>query len=166
MIPVCHKRKVTEWNKRLNKTFINFVQPLRNLIYQNATSGLTIPQAKQQIKEYIKGGKDMSGKLGRYIEQTSLQAVSTYSGAINMKLLQTFDYNGLLVTGTLIDNSSPQCIFAVDDLNRKLPREKWSEFKKIGLKNGLTEETTFDNIPVLLAHWGCRHGWYPVILKN
>lgn len=144
----------------------NFVIPLRDLVYQNATSGLTMKQAKQQIKEFIQGGKDVSGKLGKYIDQTAIQAVDSYSGMISVKLMEQFDYDGLLQTGSLIDTSSPQCKYVYNELNGTLPRDKWPEFEKIAKKNGLIPGTTFDTLPLNLAHFGCRHGWYPIILKN
>lgn len=145
----------------------NFVQPLRDLIYRNATTGgLTIPQARQQVREYIAGGKDLSGKLGSYLIQTAQQGVQMYSGAINKKLMETFDYNGMLITGTLIDNSSPQCIYCVDDLGGTIKRSDWPKVKAKATKRApLIEGTTFDNLPIMLLHWGCRHGFYPIILS-
>ncbi len=151
-------------NNGLNQ---NFVQPLRDLIYQNVSGGLSLSDARTQIKEFIKGGKDITGKLGSYVEQTAQQAVDAYSGAINKKLLETFDYNGLLVTGSLIDNSSKQCIYAIETLKGRITRENWPEVEAIGKKqSGWIEGTTFDNLPVNKLHWGCRHSFYPIILKK
>lgn len=151
-------------NNGLNQ---NFVQPLRDLIYQNVTSGLSLKEAKLNIKQYIQGGKDESGKLGRYIEQTAQQATDSYSGAINKKLLETFAYDGLLITGTLIDNSSPQCRYAINELGGKITRTNWKDLvAHVGKNAPLIEGTTFDNLPGNLLHWGCRHDFYPVILKT
>jgi hypothetical protein len=144
-----------------------FVQPLRDLVYRNVTSGLSLSEAKAQIKEYIQGGNDVSGKLGQYLEQTATQAVDAYSGIINKKLLEVFDYDGLLMTGSLIDNSSPQCRFAIEKLNGKITRENWSQVEAIGKKqSGWIEGTTFDNVPLNKLHWGCRHNFFPTINKT
>lgn len=150
-------------NNGLNQ---NFIQPIRDLVYQNVSGGLSLNDAREQIKEYIKGGKDVSGKLGRYLEQTAVQSVSSYSGIINEKILETFKMDGLLMSGTLIDTSSPQCKFVYNELNKKLTRDKWPEFEKIAKKNGLTPGTTFETLPFNLAHPGCRHGWFPIIIKK
>lgn len=151
-------------NNGLNQ---HFVQPLRSLIYQNVTSGLSLKQAKEQIKEYISGGNDESGKLGRYIEQTAIQAVDSYSGAINKRILETFDMDGLLITGTLIDNSSPQCRYAINELNGTISREDWPKVKAHATKRfPLIEGTTFDNLPMNRLHYGCRHSFFPIILKK
>jgi hypothetical protein len=150
-------------NNGLNQ---KFVQPLRDLIYQNVTGGLSLADAKAQIKEFIQGGKDVSGKLGSYVEQTAQQAVDSYSGIINNKLLEQFDYDGLLVTGSLIDNSSPQCRYAIEELGGKITRENWPKVEAIAKKHGLIEGTTFDNLPLNKLHWGCRHSFFPVIIKK
>lgn len=145
----------------------NFVQPLRDLIYRNITSGSTLSQIKQQIKEYIQGGKDVSGKLSRYIDQTANQTADAYSGAINKKLLETFNYDALLITGSLIDTSSPQCRYAILELDGKIRREDWSKLvNHVGANQPMIPGTTFDNLPVNRLHWGCRHSFYPIILKK
>lgn len=151
-------------NNGLNQ---KFVIPLRDLIYRNVTSGLSLSDARAQIKDFIQGGKDESGKLGQYIEQTAIQAADSYSGAINVKLLQTFDYDGLQVVGTLIDNSSPQCRFAKTDLHSIITRDNWAKVKAIGEKqSGWIPGTNFDNLPLNRLHWGCRHEFGPIIIKK
>lgn len=151
-------------NNGLNQ---KFVQPLRNLIYQNVTSGLSMKDARANIKDFIQGGKDESGKLHSYIEQTAIQAVSAYSGAINMKILENFDMDGLLITGSLIDNSSPQCRYAIEKLGGKITRENWPQVEEIGKKfNGWIEGTNFDNLPITTLHHGCRHNFFPIIINK
>ena len=143
-----------------------FVQPLRDIVYQNATTGISLKDAKLQIKEFIKGGGDASGKLGRYLDQTAQQGVDSYSGSINKRLLETFDYDALLMTGSLIDNSSPQCKYVVEELGGRISESDWPKVKEIAEKNGLIDGTTFDNLPQNLLHWGCRHSFYPVMNKK
>ena len=139
----------------------NFVQPLRDLIYQNATSGLSLSDAKESIKEFIKGGKDISGKLGSYIEQTAQQAVDSYSGVINKKIMETYNLDTWLVTGTIIDNSLPQCKYAIETLSGKLTKKDWPKVEAIGKKNkGWKDGTTFENLSINLLHHGCRHNFY------
>src|SRR6188768_932142 len=143
-----------------------FVQPLRDIVYQNATTGISLKDAKLQIKEFIKGGGDASGKLGRYLDQTAQQGVDAYSGAINKRLLETFDYDALLMTGSLIDNSSPQCRYVVEELGGRISESDWSKVKEIAEKNGLIDGTTFDNLPQQRLHWNCRHSFYPILNKK
>lgn len=145
----------------------HFAQPLRDLIYQNATSGLTMKETRKQIEEYIQGGNDKSGKLGNYMEQTAIQAVDSYSGIINKKLVETFNYDGLLMTGSLIDNSSKQCRFVIEKLGGKITRSNWDEVEDIGKKeSGWIPGTTFDNVPLNRLHHGCRHSFFPIKIKK
>jgi len=149
-------------NNGLNQ---NFAQPLRDLIYQNVNSGLSLKEARESIKDYIKGGNDKSGKLGRYLEMTARQSVSAYTGALNTKILQEYKYDALLIAGTIIDNTSPQCNFAINDLKGTIKRSDWPELEKMAKKNGLMPNTNFDNLPTNLLHWNCRHDFYPIKLK-
>lgn len=141
----------------------NFAQPLRDLIYRNATAGLSLKDAKIEIKKLAVGD---NAKLSKYLEQTANQATDSYSGMINKKLLETFDYDGLLMTGSLIDNSSPQCRYVIEELGGKITRENWPKVKELAEKNGLIDKTTFDNLPLNRLHWGCRHSFYPIIIKK
>lgn len=142
----------------------NFVQPLRQLLYENVVNGLSKKEALGKVKEYIQGGKDASGKLHRYLEQTAQHGVDSYEGAINTRIMKTFDLETLIMSGSLIDTSSPQCKYAVNTLDAIIDRKDWPKLKSIAEKNGLIEGTTFDNLPFNKLHWGCRHSFTPAVL--
>lgn len=144
----------------------NFVQPLRNILFQNISSGAGVKQSKAQLKEFIRGGQDTSGKLDKYLTQTAQQGVDSYTGAINKKLMDKFEFTHLIVSGSLIQTSSPQCRHVINDLGGIIARADWSKVKKIAQSNGLIEGTTFDNLPFNKLHWGCRHEFTPVILTD
>lgn len=141
-----------------------FVQPLRQVLFENVVNGLSKKEATAQIREFIQGGQDASGKLHRYLEQTAQQGVDSYEGAINTRIMKTFDIETLIMSGSLIDTSSPQCKFAVNDLDGIIDRADWPKLKAIADKNGLIEGTTFDNLPFNKLHWGCRHSFTPAVL--
>ena len=88
------------------------------------------------------------------------------SEAINTKILEEFNMNGLLMTGSLIDISSPQCKYVINKLGGTITRDNWPTVKAIAEKHGLIKGTTFDNLPTNKLHKKCRHGFYPVILKK
>lgn len=150
-------------NNGLNQ---NFVQPLRDLIYQNVTNGQTLKEARLKIKEFINGNKDVTGKLKSYIEQTAQQSTTAYSGIIGTKLMEQFNYDGMLIVGSLIDTSSPQCRFAINDLHGTIKRTGWPKLRAIAEKHGLVKGTQFNDLPLNLLHWNCNHDFYPVILKK
>jgi hypothetical protein len=80
--------------------------------------------------------------------------------------MQQFNYDAVLMTGSLIETSSPQCRYAVNELNRRITEDNWPELKKIAEKHGLIDGTTLESLPLNLLHWGCKHGFYPIILKK
>lgn len=142
-----------------------FVQPLRDQLYQNIAAGTNVRQAKQGLKDYIKGDKKPS-KLSRYLTQTSQQAVDGYSGMINKKLMDTFDYPYLIMSGSLILTSSPQCRFCINELEGVFNEEQFeNDIKPIAEKNGLIDGTVFKNIPFQRLHWSCRHEFSPAFTK-
>lgn len=143
-----------------------FVQPVRDLLYQNVVAGTNVREAKETLKQYITGGKDKSGKLDRYLTQTAQQAVDSYTGAVNKKLMQTFDYDYLQMSGSLIKTSSPQCRKGINSFEGVITREVWQELEDTAEKNGLIEGTTFENLPFNKLHWGCRHEFTPTMSKN
>ncbi len=148
----------------------HFAQPLKDLIYRNVLTGLDVPQAKQYLNEYILSGKDQSGKLGQYLTQTAQQGVDSYTGAINTKLAQTFDYTGYIISGSIIKTSSTQCKYAIDhSKNGYLTNEDWQKVFAIARENKkapLIEGTNLNNLDINKLHWGCRHLFTPVIIIN
>jgi hypothetical protein len=143
-----------------------FVQPLRQILFNNITGGMNKTEAMAQLRDYIDSGKDKTGKLGRYIEQTAQQGVDSYTGAINTRINQTFKINTLIMSGSLIATSSPQCRYVIEKLGGIIDREDFPKIKEIALKNGWIEGTTFDNLPINKWHWGCRHEFTPLILTE
>lgn len=142
-----------------------FVQPLRQVLFNNVVSGTNKLDAKQELRDFIVSGKDSTGKLSRYLEQTAQQGVDSYTGAINTRIMQTFGVNTMIVSGSLIATSSAQCRFVINELNGLIDREDWPEVESIA-GDELIEGTTFDNLPFNKLHWGCRHEFTPAVLTK
>lgn len=151
----------------LNK---HFATPLRNTMYGNVLAGMSQKEARQYLREYIAGGQDESGKLKNYLTQTAQQGADSYSGAIHMKLKKEFKYTGYIISGSLIDTSSKQCIYAVETSEAGyLSFADWEKVLDMAKKNKqakLIEGTTIDNLPLNKLHWGCRHEFTPVIKQK
>jgi hypothetical protein len=148
----------------LNKAI---VQPLRDLLHQNISAGTRLQDAKKALKDYVKGGNDTTGKIARYATQTAQQAVDGYTGAINKRLMDTFPYKHMIVSGSLIATSAPQCRFAIKELGGIITKEQWEKkVKPLGEKHGLIAGTTFENLPLNKLHHGCRHEFTPIMLQD
>jgi hypothetical protein len=145
----------------LNKTF---VQPLRDLLYQNIVAGASVKEVKTVLKDYVKSG-DAPSKLSRYLTQTSQQAVDSYSGAINKKLMDTFDYPYLQMSGSLIKTSAPQCVKGIREFDGLISVETWRDvIEPLAKNHGLIDGTTFKNLPFNRLHWNCRHEFSPTMV--
>lgn len=145
----------------LNK---EFVQPLRNMLYQNIVAGTNVKEAKQVLKDYIKSPEGKKSKINRYLTQTSQQAVDSYTGAVNKKLMATFDYPFMQMSGSLIKTSSKQCVKSIDVYKGVLTKELWEkEIEALAKDNGLIDGTTWENLPFNKLHWSCRHEFTPTM---
>lgn len=143
-----------------------FVQPLRELLFNNVAGGLNKKEALAQAQDYITSGKDSTGKLALYLEQTAQQGVDSYEGATNTRIMQAYKINTLIMAGSLIKTSSPQCRYCINELGGLIDRTDWPHVKEIADKNGLIDGTTFDNVTFNKLHWGCRHSFTPVALSE
>lgn len=143
-----------------------FVQPLRELLFNNVAGGLNKRQALAQVRDYVASGKDSTGKLARYLEQTAQQGVDSYEGATNARIMQAYQIDTLIMAGSLIKTSSPQCRYCINQLGGLIDRADWPDVRDIAQDNGLIEGTTFDNLPFNKLHWGCRHSFTPAALSQ
>lgn len=153
------------------KTGLNahFVTPMRDGIFRNILAGANMKQVREVLRNDILGGKDKSGKLGQYLDQTAMMAVDSYEGAINVKLVETFTFTGYIIAGSLIETSSKQCVYAVETSeDGYLSFAEWERVLQIARDNPkatLKPGTTIKNLPLLKLHHGCRHSFIPIIMK-
>ena len=149
----------------------NFAAPLRDGIFRNLLAGANMKDIRQYLQNYILGGEDQSGKLHQYLNQTAQQAVDSYTGMINQQLNKDFKFTGYIISGSLIETSSQQCIYAIEhahDPGGYLSFTEWNQVLDIARNNKkakLIEGTTVINLPINKLHWGCRHDFTPVIVK-
>lgn len=148
----------------------HFAAPLKENIFRNMLAGANMQEVKEVLRAYILSGKDQSGKLKSYLDQTAMQAVDAYTGSINQQLIKEFDFTGMIISGSLIETSSKQCVLAVNksaDTNGYLTMKEWNEILEVARNNPrarLIEGTTIKNLPLNKLHWGCRHDFTPVIM--
>lgn len=148
----------------------HFATPLKDGVFRNILAGANMRQVKQVLQAYILSGQDKSGKLGSYIDQTAMQAVDSYTGAINQQLVAEFDFTGYIISGSLIETSSKQCVYAVEKSDKEFGYLSFKEWEKVldiarnNEKAKLIAGTTIKNLPLNKLHWGCRHDFTPVII--
>lgn len=150
----------------------HFAQPLKENIFRNILAGANMREVKEVLNNYILSGADGSGKLTSYLDQTAMQAVDAYTGAINQQLLEEFKFTGMIISGSLIETSSKQCVLAVENSSKTggyLTMDEWEEILDVARNNDkakLIPGTTLKNLPLNKLHWGCRHDFTPVIINE
>lgn len=157
------KLAITEHLSYLEENGLNakFNQPLRQLIYSNINTGISQAGLEDKLRTYIAGGNDQSGKLSSYIKQVSIQGADAYTSVIDQKITDKYidKITGFIVSGSLIETSSPQCQYCIRELNRTITKDDWDNVVKKSV--GLIEGTTFENLPTNKLHFGCRHAFVP-----
>jgi hypothetical protein len=149
----------------------HFATPLKDNIFRNILAGANMREVKQVLEAYILSGNDQSGKLGQYLTQTAQQAVDSYTGAINQQIAADFKFTGYIISGSLIETSSKQCVYAVDKASETggyLTLKEWEKVLDIARDNEkakLIPGTDLKNLPLNKLHWGCRHDFTPIIKK-
>lgn len=147
-----------------------FVAPLKDMVQRNVLAGVNQQQIKGKLREYVESGKDGTGKLRSYLEQTSIQAVDSFTGAINTQVTRQFATTGFIISGSAINTTSKQCRYALDNsAGGYLSNEQWEKVLEIARKNAaarLIEGTDLTNLPLNKLHWGCRHEFTPVIKRE
>lgn len=141
-----------------------FNQPLRQLIYDNIKNNVSLNGLEKALTERIASGKAPS-ELSKYVTNATRQAADSYTSVVDKEIFAKFKnrVTHIMVVGTLIETSSPQCRQAVEKYDRKIPIDKLDEWITFAKENGASEELTADNLPVLKGHFGCRHQWIPYI---
>lgn len=150
----------------------HFATPLKDNIFRNILAGANMREVKQVLQTHILGGNDKSGKLGQYLDQTAMMAVDSYTGAINQQLVKEFTFTGYIISGSLIETSSKQCVYAVENADQEIGYLNFEEWEKIldmarnNPKAKLIEGTTIKTLPLNKLHWGCRHDFTPIIMAK
>lgn len=155
----------------LNKEMlrVNLGNPLKKIVYQNVTSGITFKDAEKQLKEFILGSNS-DGTIMRYAKIIAREAISGYEGMINQKCMVEFNMKAFSIVGSLIKTSQPVCIdmiketgkFAGMAINHKYSVEDIPKILSIiRVEPGFNKSTTASNYFVKRNHWGCRHTFIP-----
>lgn len=147
----------------LNEAFIN---PLRKLVTDNVLNFKSKTMLEKSLSDQINGANDKDGLMKRYLKTNAQIAADAYVGSVNKQFYSQFKsrITHIVVEGSLIKSSSPQCIKCVDTYKRLVPI---NDFKNVIIPlaedYGLIEGTTIENVFTNKLHWGCRHIFVGVI---
>lgn len=157
-----------------------FVKGIAEAVRNTNYYSMDIETAIQTIKTTIVD----NGYTNRYLQQTVMDSLSQYDGAMNKRIGEIYEFENFLYIGNTIETSRPFCVHLRDDLGGRftkeqlktalneycpggVPSEERITFKthageKTAKKgSGMIEGTKEDNFVQLRGGWGCRHRCIP-----
>lgn len=137
----------------------NFIQPIKDVIFQHVVSGASVADTELALRKVIKGDSERLGKLERYVTQMSRDSISQYDGMIQSRILNEFELDCLSFEGSIIKDSRAACVRAVEQFHGLLKVSELQEHIDWAYKNssGMIPNTTPDNFPINRFGYSCRH---------
>lgn len=153
----------------------NVVLPVRKILYRGITFRTPIREIESQLRTEILS-KDSSSRLLRYSRQVTQDAVSQFDGAINDRIRDDLQLDGIVYVGSLIKTSRSNCrelvqgsgrfgdlavepgMYRVADLPKIVDRARG--------RSGWNEACTPETFAQFRGGWGCRHECYYIRLEN
>jgi hypothetical protein len=139
----------------------NFVEPVRQGLFQNIAAGTTKSDLEQYLTNYIVGNPNVDGLYSRYVKQVSRDALNQFDGQVNSRIAEEFDLDAFRYVGSLIDDSRSQCIRWV----KKRILQKSDLESEIGWASnngsGMIAGTNAENFAVFRGGYNCRHSAIP-----
>jgi hypothetical protein len=157
---------IDEYLDNLSDNGLNskFNQPIRQLIYDSVRNNASLSDLRDSLNDKILSGKAPS-ELSKYVKNATKQAADSYTSIVDKEIYKKFEnrVTHYQMVGTLIETSSPQCRQAVEKYDRFIPIEELADWISFAQENGGSAELNASNLPVLKAHYGCRHQFIPYI---
>lgn len=137
----------------------NVIQPVKDILLNSASSGMTIAEAELQLRNIVLGDAQRLGKLNRYVTQISRDSISQYSGMLESRIAKEYELDCISFEGSLIKDSRPACVRLIKEFNGEIKVSELDEFLKWAYANspGMIPGTTKDNFYIYRNGYNCRH---------
>lgn len=135
----------------------NLIQPVKDILLQATSTGMTIAQAEVQLRETIMGNPERLSKFERYVTQISRDSISQYDGMMQQRIALDYELDGISYEGSIIKDSRAQCKRWVE--MGEIPIAELTEEIKWAYDNGsgMIPKTTKDNFMLYRGGYNCRH---------
>lgn len=155
----------------------NVIEPIRNALRTNITTGGTYKQILQQVREVVQTTPAGEGALQRYTKQITTDALNQYSRnylqlAVGGSGLTWFQYTGsnIKTTRCFCHAMTTKRFFHVSEIPKLLKGDftefdnlECSIYEKTGLPDGMIPGTNAANFLVNLGGYNCGHRAIPVL---
>lgn len=151
-----------------------FTEPVKQILYQNISTGGSYTTLANQLREYIVGTEDAEGAFLRHTKQVTKEAVKTYNSTYNQSVSQDLGLVFYRYVGGLKDTSREFCTernkkyFHIEEIKSWGKGEKccglsWP-VKKNGVPywDGMKKGTNENNIIINRGGWECNHQYVAV----
>lgn len=160
----------------------SYVQPVKYLLMQQVTQGMTIKDSLIALKHWDAGtltrgmlatNTDIPN-LQKYAGQIASDSAYAFNGAINNLIADKYNLDHGIYVGDVIEDTRPSCAYLCS-LNRKIsiheigallagkiPSDAVKFEKGRPFLSGLIPGTNEKNFPTLRMGYKCRHIWMPV----
>lgn len=135
----------------------NLAKPIKDVMFESITTGMTLEEAKQRLNLFISGDEKRLGHIRRWVSQIARDSLTQYDGLVNGIIAREYDLNAYRYVGSLIEDSRPQCVrwvgfevLPIDTLEREI---KWA-FRK---GSGMIPGTNTQNFAKFRGGYNCRH---------
>lgn len=144
----------------------NFIQPVKDVLLNAASSGMSIAQAELQLRQVILGNRQQFGHLERYVNSMSREIIGNYDGMLQSRIAKEYELDGYSFEGSIIATSAGQCLkwsemgeLPIKDMDKELDWARENQGSTYGGLRilALQQGTTKDTFPILKSHYGCRH---------
>ena len=144
----------------------NFIEPVRQGIYQNIVAGSSITDLEKYLTNYIISNAEKLGQFKKYAGQISRDALNQFDGQVNSRIAEDFGLDAFEYVGSLIEDSRPQCrrwvakgTLLKSDLENEI---SWANNNGTGMIPG----TNSENFAIYRGGYNCRHSAIPFKLTK
>lgn len=136
----------------------SFTAPIADIINTSVSSGTSWVDLSNQIKDYVLGEGDESGKLSQYASQIAYDSFAQSDRAYTNIIAEENDAEWYLYSGTEQENSRPFCDERKGKYFHYKEIEDWASLDWQGKADGTNEQTIF----ILAGGYRCIDSILPV----
>lgn len=157
---------------------VNVINPVRDILTKNITSGGKIADFTEEIRAYLLNDKETEGRLVKYAKQITTDALNQYSRNYNKVISDDLGFVFYRYSGSLRETSREFCVKMIEAKKTCLPYFHVSQIqellegricgeqihinKKTGLPSGMMKGTNPSNFFVNAGGFQCNHQVYGV----
>lgn len=131
----------------------NLIEPLKDLINKNVTSGATFSDMVEEVRNFILGNEEIDGSLLRYTKQITADTLHIYSGEYNTGVAEDLGLKFVKYSGSSKDTTRDFCRQRSNKYYHKQEVKLWASLDWAGKMRG----TTSSNIFSRAGGYHCRH---------